>query len=177
MRGFNKAIIAGNITADPEVRYTVNKRAYARFGVAVNYRYKNSNGEMQEGTDFINVVAWGNTAETIGKYMKKGNPILVEGRIRTGSYEARDGSGKRYTTEIWVENFTFLGGGQQGNNQQNSGGNFSRSSGSDFDNYVPSDEDFGKSIGESGFGNFSSGGFGSSLTQNSNMTDESDIPF
>lgn len=80
-------------------------------------------------------------------------------------------------TEINAENVQFLGGGQQGNNQQNSGGNFSRSSGSDFADYDQGDEDFGKSIGESGFGNFSSGGFGNSLAQDSNVTSESDIPF
>ncbi len=179
MRGFNRAIIAGNLARDPDVRYTVNKKAYARFAVAVNYRYKDSNGEYKDSVDYINVVVWGAVAENCGKYLKKGSAVLLEGRIQTSSYEARDGSGKRYMTEINAENVQFLGGGQQGNNQQNSGGNFSRNSGSDFSDsdYVPGDEDFGKSIGESGFGNFSSGGFGNSLTQDSNMTDESDIPF
>ena len=99
MRGFNRAIIAGNLTRDPEVRYTVNKRAYARFTVAVNNRYKDANGEYQDSTDYISVVAWGATAETCGKYLKKGSPVLIEGRIRTGSYDAKDGS-KRYTTEV-----------------------------------------------------------------------------
>ena len=112
MRGFNRAIIAGNLTQDPEVRYTVNKKAFARFGVAVNNRYRNANGEVQENTDYINVVAWNATAETCGKYLKKGSPVLVEGRIRTGSYDAKDGSGKRYTTEIWIENMVMLGSGQ-----------------------------------------------------------------
>ena len=180
MRGFNRAIIAGNLARDPDVRYTVNKRAYARFAVAVNYRYKDSNGEYKDSVDYINVVVWGPMAENCGKYLKKGSAVLLEGRIQSSSYEARDGSGKKYYTEVNAENVQFLGGGQQGNNQQNSGGNFSRGSNPDFSgmpDYLPSDDDFGKSIGESGFGNFSSGGFGNSLAQSPNLTDESDIPF
>ena len=104
MRGFNRAIIAGNLTNDPEVRYTVNKKAYCRFTVAVNNRYKDNNGEYKDSTDYINVVAWNQIAETCGKYLKKGSPVLVEGRIQTTSYDAKDGSGKRYTTEIWIDN-------------------------------------------------------------------------
>lgn len=177
MRGFNKAIIAGNVARDPELRYTVNKRAYTRFSVAVNYRYKDPNGEYKESVDYINVVVWGGMAETCAKYLKKGSGVLLEGRIQTSTYEARDGSGKRTSTDINVENIQFLGGGQQGGNQQNSGGGFSRNSGSDYPGYVPSDSDFGKSIGESGFGNFSSDGFGGDLNQNSNPVDDSDIPF
>ena len=64
MRGFSRVIIAGNMTQDPEVRYTVNKKAFCRFGVAVNSSWKNANGEVQENTDFINIVAWNQTAET-----------------------------------------------------------------------------------------------------------------
>ena len=115
MRGFNRAIIAGNLTRDPEVRYTVNKRAYARFTVAVNSTWKNANGEVQDTTDYISVVAWGGTAETCGKYLKKGSPVLVEGRIRTGSYDAKDGS-KRYTTEVSVDNMIMLGSREGGDN-------------------------------------------------------------
>ena len=150
MRGFNRAIIAGNLTKDPELRYTVNKRAYARMGVAVNYRYKDSNGEYQEGTDYINVVAWGSLAETCGKYLKKGSPALFEGRIRTGSYDAKDGSGKRYTTEIYVDNMIMLGSREQGGF---SSGRQSSVIGVDYNtgSYVPGDDDFGKSLGESGF--------------------------
>ena len=179
MRGFNRAIIAGNLTNNPEVRYTVNKRAYARFGVAVNYRYKNANGEWQEGTDYINIVAWGTLAETCGKYLKKGSPALFEGRIRTGSYDAKDGSGKRYTTEIWVDNMVMLGSREQGG----SGSGYQSSSpvGTDYGSqsgYVPGDDDFGKSIGESGF---SGGGFTQGFADGDNgMQDgnsDSGIPF
>ncbi|MBQ9903389.1 MAG: single-stranded DNA-binding protein [Synergistaceae bacterium] len=166
MRGFNRAIIAGNLTKDPEVRYTVNKKAFARFTVAVNNRYKDANGEWQENADYISVVAWGSTAETCGKYLKKGSPVLIEGRIRTGSYDAKDGSGKRYTTEIWVDSMVMLGSREQGSSGgMSSGGR-------------PSDDDFGKSIGESGF---SGGGFSQGFADDNNgMPDagsEGGIPF
>ncbi|MBQ7732924.1 MAG: single-stranded DNA-binding protein [Synergistaceae bacterium] len=116
MRGLNRVIIAGNLTRDPEVRYTVNKRAFARFGVAVSHMYKDNNGEYKESTDFINVVAWSFIAERCGKYLKKGSPVLIEGRLRTSSYEARDGSGKRTMTEVEAINLIMLGSGKQGGN-------------------------------------------------------------
>ena len=176
MRGFNRAIIAGNLTRDPEVRYTVNKKAYARFTVAVNNRYKDANGELQESTDYINVVAWGNNAEVTGKYLKKGSPVLIEGRIQTGSYDAKDGSGKRYTTEINMTGMVMLGSREGVSNP----GTVSSSSGMDspYGGQMPTEDDFGKSIGEGGFG-------GGSYTQdfarsNNSMPDSADassIPF
>ena len=174
MRGFNRAIIAGKLTRDPDLRYTVNKRAYARFSVAVNYRYKGENGEYQEGTDYINVVAWGTLGETCGKYLKKGSPVLLEGRIRTGSYEARDGSGKRYTTEIMADNMTMLGSREQSGSSSGQPSSYQPS----FGGYSPSDDDFGKSIGESGFGGTFSPGFADD--DNSGIADagsDSGIPF
>ena len=169
MRGFNRAIIAGNLTRDPEVRYTVNKKAFARFGVAVNSRWKNANGELQESTEFINVVAWGNTAETCGKYLKKGSPVLIEGRISSRSYDANDGSGKKYMTEIVIDNMVMLGSGQGSSSGSGSGYQSSESY-----SQMPSadgDSDFGRSIGESNFG----GDMPQEFSSGSN--DESDIPF
>lgn len=178
MRGFNRAIIAGNLVRDPDVRYTVNKRAYARFTVAVSNRWKNANGELQENTDYITVVAWGNNAENAGKYLKKGSPVLIEGRIRTGSYDAKDGSGKRYTTEIWVDSMIMLGSRGQGGD---SGYQSSGTIGTDYGaagGYVPSDDDFGKNIGDSGFGD---GGFSQGFADSNNGTPggntDSGIPF
>lgn len=151
MRGFNRVTIIGNLTRDPEVRYTVNKKSYARFTVAVSNRYRDANGEFQETSDYINVVAWSNNAEVAGKYLKKGSPVFVEGRIRTGSYDAKDGSGKRYTTDVWVDTLILLG--------SSSGGGFSssssrgQSSGMDpFSSGLPMSDDFGSSIGDRGFG-------------------------
>lgn len=164
MRGFNRVILAGNLTKDPEVRYTVNKRAYARFSLAVSYRYKNPNGEYQDGVDYINVVAWGFSAETAGKYLKKGSPVLIEGRIKTGSYEAKDGSGKRYTTEVYADNLIMLGSRQEVPGSQGSSPSF----GSD----IPDSSSFGKSIGEEGFGE---GNFTQDFANDNNSMPESDV--
>ena len=176
MRGFNRAIIAGNLTKDPDVRYTVNKKAYARFTVAVNNRYKDANGEWQDSADYITVVAWNNNAENVGKYLKKGSPVLVEGRIRTGSYDAKDGSGKRYTTEIWVDSMIMLGSREQGTS-----GGYQSSPGTDYGTsgggYIPGDDDFGKSIGESGFGGGFQQGFAGDSSGTPDGNSDGGIPF
>ena len=174
MRGFNRAIIAGNLTRDPEVRQTINKRSLARFGVAVNNNYKDNNGELKESTEYINVVVWGPMAENCGKYLKKGRPVLVEGRIQTSVYEAKDGSGKRYSTEINASNVVFLG---QVQGQQGSNNDFSSQPWPD-ENEPPdipfgyTDSNFGSSISESGFGENSAG-----KAENAEPANESDIPF
>lgn len=169
MKGLNRTIIAGNLARDPEVRYTVNKRAWARFSVAVNYRYKDNNGEYKDGVDYIPIVVWGAQGENCGKYLKKGSPVLIEGRITTRSYEANDGSGKRYSTEINADNVIFLSSGQN-----NTGG---YSSYSPMAPGSPADDEFGKPIGESGF---SGGGFAgnfASTNEDSNGMSEDNIPF
>ncbi|MBQ7578358.1 MAG: single-stranded DNA-binding protein [Synergistaceae bacterium] len=162
MRGLNRAVIAGNLTRDPEIRQTVNKRSIARFAVAINRSYKDSNGEYKDATEYVNVVVWGPFAEHCGKYLKKGSPVLVEGRIQTTSFDAKDGSGKRYMTEINAENVIFLnqGQGQQGNNNIPSSQPWPEES----------DPNFGSSINETGFG----GGF---PDNNETAAHESDIPF
>jgi single-strand DNA-binding protein len=148
-RGFNKVILMGNLARDPEMRYTVDKRAWARFTVAVGYSWKNKNGEVQEGADFVPVVVWGPRAEFCGRYLKKGSGVLVEGRIKVRSYEAKDGSGKKYSTDVEADNVQFAG------SKRDSGGeDFGGPSGEtkpsqpDFG----SDADFGKSMREKGFG-------------------------
>ena len=127
MRGFNKAIIMGNVTRDPEIRYTASQKAVASFSVAVNRSWKDANGELREEVAFIPVVVWGKPAETCERYMKKGAGVLVEGRINTRSYESKTGE-KRYVTEIVAETFQFIGprrdeNGENGGSYQ--GGNSS----------------------------------------------------
>ncbi|MDI9370203.1 MAG: single-stranded DNA-binding protein [Synergistaceae bacterium] len=109
-RGYNKVVIVGNLARDPEVRYTASKQAVANFAVAVNRAWKDRNGELQESVDFIPVVVWGPMAENCERYLKKGNQALVEGRLQVRSYEAKDGSGKRYVTEVIASDVVFLGG-------------------------------------------------------------------
>ncbi|MBQ9419629.1 MAG: single-stranded DNA-binding protein [Synergistaceae bacterium] len=167
MRGYNRVIIAGNLAQDPELRYTVNKSAYARFSVAINTPRKDQNGNYQDSVEYVNVVVWGATAENCGKYLKKGSGVLVEGRLQTSVYEAKDGSGKRRNTEVVGENVQFIGAGNQ-NSGGGSRGSYSRSQpqqnqpNNSRGNYnqpsqpfnPPTDDGFGKSIGESGFGGF-----------------------
>lgn len=109
-RGFNKVILMGNLARDPEMRYTADRRACAKFAVAVNNTWKDKSGEKQESVDFINIVVFGPMAESCEKYLSKGRPVLVEGRLHTSSYEAKDGTGKRYSTDVIASGVTFLGG-------------------------------------------------------------------
>lgn len=107
-RGFNKAILVGNLTRDPELRYTSSQTPVCSFTLAVNRMWKGKNGETQEQVDFIPVTVWGMMAENCNRYLKKGSPALVEGRIQVRNYEDKQGQ-KRYVTEIVAENVQFLG--------------------------------------------------------------------
>ena len=109
-RGFNKAIIIGNLARDPEIRYTASGAAVARLVVAVNRQWRGQNGETHEEVDFIPAVVWGAQAENCDRYLRKGSALLVEGRISVRSFEGRDGQ-KRYTTEIVAQAVQFLGSG------------------------------------------------------------------
>ena len=101
----NKVILMGRLARDPQVSYSSNNNAVARFTVAVDRRFKRE-GENEVGADFISCVAFGKTGEFIEKYGKKGTKFVVEGRIQTGSYTNRDGQ-KVYTTDVVVENVEF----------------------------------------------------------------------
>ncbi len=102
----NKCILIGNLTRDPELKYTPNGISVCRFTLAVNRRnYGNRDGGQQ--TDFLPVTCWRNTAETCARILKKGSRVAVSGSIQTGSYDAQDGS-KRYTTEIVADEVNFL---------------------------------------------------------------------
>ena len=118
----NRVVLVGRLTRDPEMRTTSSGISQTRFTIAVNRRTANQNGQRE--ADFINCVAWRGTAETIAKYIKKGREIAVEGRLQTGSYDAQDGT-KRYTTDVVVDNFTFIGGGNNDASVENQGGSSS----------------------------------------------------
>lgn len=121
MLGFNKVFVMGNLTRDPELRYTPNGQAVASFGVATNRRWNTPEGERRDEVEFHNIVVWGRQAETINQYLKKGQPIFVEGRLKTQNWEGPDGV-RRTRTEIVVETFQFVGGGQG-----QAGGNYNQS--------------------------------------------------
>ena len=101
----NKAILVGRITADPEIKLTTNQTQFCNFTIAVDRRFKDANGNRQ--TDFINCVAWKNTAVFIQKYFHKGNRIGVVGSIQTRSYEDQNGQ-KRFVTEVVVDEAEFV---------------------------------------------------------------------
>jgi single-strand DNA-binding protein len=108
----NRVVLVGRLTKDPELRTTSSGLSQTRFTLAVNRRSAGENGQRE--ADFISCVAWRGTAEAIAKYLKKGRELAVEGRIQTGSYDAQDGT-KRYTTDVVVDNFTFIGSGSGAN--------------------------------------------------------------
>jgi single-strand DNA-binding protein len=110
----NKVILCGRLTKDIDVRQTTTGTAIGSFTIAVD-RKPTKDGKRE--TDFISCKAWGKTAETMARYLGKGRKVLVEGRMQTGSYEARDG-GKRYTTDVIVESFEFVDSKPAGTQEQ-----------------------------------------------------------
>ena len=109
MFSLNRATILGNLTKDPEMRYTPNGQAVTSFSVATNRRWTDKNtGEAQEVAEFHDVVAWGKLAEIASQFLKKGQPAYIEGRIQTRNWEGQDGV-KRYKTEIIADNVIALG--------------------------------------------------------------------
>ena len=111
MASFNKVILAGNLTRDPELRYTPKGTAIARLGIACNRKWKSETGEMKEEVTFVDVDAFGKTAETIAQYLKKGRPILIEGRLRYDTWEDKQTNQKKSKLGVVLENFQFLDSG------------------------------------------------------------------
>lgn len=107
-KGFNKVILMGNLTRDPELRTTPTGQTVCSFSLAVNRTWRNKDGEQQEAVDFIDCNAWGKAGEIIEQYMQKGRAILVSGRLQQRSWE-QDGQ-KRSKVEVVVEDFNFVGG-------------------------------------------------------------------
>lgn len=108
-RGFNKVVLMGNLTRDPELRTIPSGQQVASFSLAVNRTWNNANGEKQEAVDYIDCNAWGKPAEIITQYMTKGSAILVSGRLQQRTWE-QEGQ-KRSKVEVVVEDFNFVGGG------------------------------------------------------------------
>jgi len=105
----NKAIIVGNLGADPEVRFTTGGTAVANFSVATNEKWKDkSTGEDKEKAEWHNIVAWDKLGEICGEYLKKGSQVYIEGKIQTRKWEDKEGV-KRYTTEIIAYKMEMLG--------------------------------------------------------------------
>ncbi|MCG8602176.1 MAG: single-stranded DNA-binding protein [Verrucomicrobiales bacterium] len=110
MPNLNKVMLMGNITRDPEVRYTPKGTAVTDISLAVNRSYSLDDGERREETTFVEITYWGRQAEVIGEYMKKGRPLYVEGRLQLDQWEDKNTGQNRSRLKIVGENFQFLGG-------------------------------------------------------------------
>jgi single-strand DNA-binding protein len=109
MASFNKVILVGNLTRDPELRYTPKGTAIAKVGLAVNRVWTNEAGEKKEEVTFIDVDVFGRTAENVGQYMRKGRPILVEGRLKLDQWDDKATGAKRSKLGVVAETVQFLG--------------------------------------------------------------------
>ena len=114
MVSLNKVFLVGNLTKDPELRYTPQGTAVATLRIAVNSPFRDKSGQMQKDTCFINVVVWGQMAEASNQYLQKGRPVFVEGRLQSRSWETNDGQ-KRSTIDVRAERVQFLGSAKQAN--------------------------------------------------------------
>ena len=122
MATFNKVILLGNLTRDPELRYTPQGSAVCEFALALNYQYTNKQtGQKVEEVSFIDMVAWGKTGETIAEYMKKGRQIMIEGRLKQDRWEAQDGK-KMSKVRVTAENVQFVGSRPAGEGGGGGGG-------------------------------------------------------
>lgn len=135
MSGVNKVILVGNLGKDPEVRYLDNGVAVANFSLATTENYKNKQGERVSQTEWHNIVFWRGLAEVAEKYLKKGDSVYVEGKLRTRRWEDKDGNAK-YTTEILADNMTMLG-----NKRSTTSEELSNTNGSDISNANETEDD------------------------------------
>ena len=107
-KSVNKVILVGNLGKDPEVKFTPNGTAVAKFSVATNESFKDKAGQWQERTEWHNIVAWSKLAEICGQYLKKGKLVYIEGSLRTDSWDDKETGQKRYRTEIVAQNMQML---------------------------------------------------------------------
>ena len=125
MASFNKVMLMGNLTRDPEIRYTPKGTAVTDLGLAVNRKYR-VDDEMREEVTFVDITFWGRKAEVIAQYMKKGGGILIEGRLQMDSWDDRTTGKKRYQLKVIGDTFEFVG--SYGGGGGGGGGNYSSSS-------------------------------------------------
>jgi single-strand DNA-binding protein len=122
MASVNKVILIGNLTRDPELRYTPKGSAVCEVGLAVNRKYKLESGESREEVTYLDVTFWGKQGETVSKWMKKGRPLYIEGRLQMDTWEDKTSGQKRSKIRIIAEEFQFLGGERTGGGPEEGGG-------------------------------------------------------
>src|SRR3989442_5501859 len=109
MASFNKVLLLGNLTRDPEVRYTRKGSAVTDLGIAVNRQYTLDTGEKREEVTYVDVTLWGRTAEVAGEYLKKGRPVFIEGRLQLDTWDDKQSGQKRSKLRVICENMQMLG--------------------------------------------------------------------
>ena len=139
MPSYNRVVLVGNLTRDPQLKYLPSQTAVCEFALAINHKYKTASGEQREEVCFIECSCFGKPGEIINQYMQKGKPLLVEGRLKFDTWEDKQGGGKRSKHSVFVENFQFLGGrddapaggggGNGGGREQSNTGGYGRSGG------------------------------------------------
>lgn len=112
MSSFNRVILMGNLTRDPEVRYTQAGMPVVSFGLAVNERFKSSGGEWQDRATFVDVTIWGKRGEAFAKFHQKGKPAFIEGKLRLDTWEDKQGGGKRSKLYVVADDWEFVGSGK-----------------------------------------------------------------
>lgn len=112
MASYNRVILLGNCTRDPEVKYTPKGTAVTELGLAVNRYYTTEGGEKREETTFVDVTFWGRPAEIAGEYIKKGRPVMIEGRLQLDTWDDKQTGQKRSKLKVVGENLQLLGGGR-----------------------------------------------------------------
>ena len=167
MANLNKVLLAGNLTRDPEVRYTPSKMPVAEFGLAINRRYKSASGELKEETVFVSITAWSKQAELCEQYLKKGSSVLVEGRLKFDEWEK---DGKKFTKlSVVAERIQFLDKkGSQGRQGGDDEGAMDAGSGNDSSSSRPRQAAPRKTVNTDSAGEASAGG---------EHGDDEDLPF
>ncbi|MBN1553260.1 MAG: single-stranded DNA-binding protein [Phycisphaerae bacterium] len=123
MASYNKVILMGNLTRDPQLSYLPSQTPVCEIGLAVNHRWRSQDGQQREEVCFIDARSFGKQAEVLNQYMRKGQPLLIEGRLQFDQWESQDGQ-KRSKHRVFIERFSFVGGGQQTGGPQNQGGGY-----------------------------------------------------
>lgn len=111
---YNRVTLAGNLTRDPEVKFLPNDKAVAQFGIAINRKFKGPDGSAKEETTFVDVEAWGRTAELVGQYLTKGQPCFIEGRLRLDQWDDKKTGEKRSKIKVVADSVQFLGSKKDG---------------------------------------------------------------
>lgn len=148
MASYNKVLLMGNLTRDPELRFTASNQPVLQMGLAVNRYYTSGTGEKKEETTFVDCEAWGRTAELINQYFSKGRPIFVEGRLKLDQWEDQQGQ-KRSRHKVVIESFQFVdskggeggGGGDRGESRSSGASRPARAGGDASGPHQPIDED------------------------------------